>query len=66
MDEERLRPGWDTYFMASSSHLAYNVESYILTMWIDIGIVSFPPVELYETSCGGSARSIKENLIDWV
>ena len=72
MDEERLRPGWDTYFMVSATLLSSPPPPILgpnqleIDFDIDTGFTSFPSVELYETPCWGFAGSFKTYTLDWV
>lgn len=58
LDEERLRPGWDTYFMVRLSSYA--------GLMIDARISSITQVKLYEAPSWGFTSEVEKDLIDWI
>jgi hypothetical protein len=51
LDEERLRPGWDTYFMASLREV-HRVQLRSEADSADTSLARITPVKLHETPCG--------------
>lgn len=68
LDEERLRPGWDTYFMVSFSDLLYISLHYSSSNaeYQDSGFVGFTSFKLYETPSRRLARSVQTNPLDGI
>lgn len=61
LDEGRLRPGWDLYFMVSSMTIGRKLI-------IDSCIAGRPPLQLHEASCWGRARPLQaysQHRLQW-
>ena len=72
LDSERLRPGWDGYFMASCPIPTVHMVSHKLIVdsapLADLGLSCIAQVELYETPCRRHPRSEQADLehgIQW-
>nr|ODN96819.1 dCMP deaminase [Cryptococcus depauperatus CBS 7855] len=71
LDEERLRPGWDTYFMVSSPfwHIIpfpFPFRTNSCTTGLDSSLTCITPLKLYETPRRRSSRSFQTDPIDGV
>jgi hypothetical protein len=64
LNPERLRPGWDTYFMVSS--FIQNTPYLAMLTGLDFGIASVPSIELYEKTSRRHPCSKKTNSGNWV
>lgn len=65
LDGERLRPGWDTYFMVCPSVMLFiPLRSDFWSSSADLGITSFPTIKLHEAPRRRSASPFKANPID--
>lgn len=58
LNEERLRPGWDMYFMVRPLVVA------VLTK--DARLTRFPPIKLHEAPCRRFARPLKADPFNWL
>lgn len=61
-DGERLRPGWDTYFMVSR----WKVHWTSLTTTTDTGVARILAVKLHETSRGGPFSPLETDPLDGI
>lgn len=64
LDEERLRPGWDTYFMVRLIHHTHVTNADTDPNCIDFSVFGVRTLKLHETTSRGFACEIEANSVD--